>query len=133
MGIIATDKKQITLIFDPSTKLGRECRAYAESAQARIQTIDVNKTKIADTEWADIADRLGMKVTDLIATDHPTFTTIYGENVKLDEEHAFKILDKNPQCIVYPIALRGDRAVRAKSFADILDLIDPDTGEVPIP
>ncbi|TRZ45269.1 arsenate reductase family protein [Robertkochia solimangrovi] len=133
MGIIATNDRQITLIYDSSTKLGRECQAYAASSDKRLLTIDINKTKIASTEWAEIAQKLGLSVPELIATKHPAFTNIYGVDVDIDEESAFKILEKHPETVVYPIAIRGDRAIMAHIFTDILKLVDPDSGEVPIP
>ncbi|MCM5663309.1 arsenate reductase family protein [Galbibacter mesophilus] len=133
MSILATNDRQITFIFNPSTKLGRECQAYVASSDAKILAIDLTKTKIADTEWVEIAERLGRTVPELIPTDHPAFTNTYGENVKLDDDDALKVLNKNPETLVYPIAIRGEKAVMAHSFSDILKLIKPDSSDVKIP
>ncbi|QLE02602.1 hypothetical protein HX109_13930 [Galbibacter sp. BG1] len=133
MSILATDDKQITLIFDPSTKLGRECQAYAVSSEAKVLAIDLTKTKVADTEWVEIADRLGKTVPELIAKDHPAFTNQFGEDVELDSTDALKVLNKNPETLVYPIAIRGDKAVMAHTFSDVLKLIKPDSSDVKIP
>ncbi|MDG3582016.1 MULTISPECIES: arsenate reductase family protein [Galbibacter] len=133
MGIIATNENQIKFIFDSSTKLGRECQAYAASAGAKILAIDINKTKIADTEWAEIAERVGKTLPELIATDHPAFTNTYGTNVELDENDALKVLNKHPEAFVYPIAIRGNEAIVAHSFSDVLKLVKPDSSGIDIP
>lgn len=133
MSIISTNDRQITFIFDPSTKLGRECQAYAVSSEAKILAIDLTKTKIADTEWVEIAERIGKTVPELIAKDHPAFTNLYGEGIELDNTDALKVLNKNPETLVYPIAIRGDKAVMAHTFSDILKLIKPDSSDAKIP
>ena len=126
MSIISTNDRQITFIFDPSTKLGRECQAYALSSEAKILAIDL-------TEWVEIAERIGKTVPELIAKDHPAFTNLYGEGIELDNTDALKVLNKNPETLVYPIAIRGDKAVMAHTFSDILKLIKPDSSDVKIP
>ncbi|MCF8714405.1 hypothetical protein JM658_06130 [Joostella atrarenae] len=133
MSIIATDDRQITFIFDPSTKLGRECQAYAVSSEAKVLAIDLTKTKIADTEWVEIANRVGKTVPELISKEHPAFTNLFGENVELDDTDALKVLNKHPETLVYPIAIRGDKAVMAHTFSDILKLIKPDSSDINIP
>ena len=55
------------------------------------------------------------------------------EQCRKDIINSLKVLNKNPETLVYPIAIRGDKAVMAHTFSDILKLIKPDSSDVKIP
>jgi hypothetical protein len=77
---------------------------------------------------------LNVTVDKLIDQDHPIFKEIYGdEKVDLDETDAMKVLAKHPETLVFPIGIRGNRAVRVKLLSDLNELLDADTGEIPQP
>lgn len=130
MGVIAENERQINFYYYPDHKLSKESLAYAESAKADILKINLKKTKLTGTEWKELAEKLDKSVEDLIEKEHPVFREKFGKDAKLSEEDAIKILQNQPEVLVYPIAIRGDKAVQARIYSDILKLHKPDTGNV---
>lgn len=131
MGVLAKSERQLLVIFHSDSELGKQCKATAQASNADTLTIDLKKTKITGTEWAEIAKMLGKDVFDLIQQDHPDFKEKYGtEKVSLDEHDAIRVLENNPQVLYFPIAIRGEKALQASKTADITKLFNPDTGEI---
>lgn len=134
MSIIATKENQINLYICNEDALTKRVIAYAKSSKATLYVVDVCKSKLTGTEWLELASKAGLSVSDFIQVDHPTFKYAYKDNcVSLDENSAIKVLNNHPEVLVYPIALRGKKAVLCKSEATILELQTSDTGEVRIP
>ena len=111
----------------------REVYAYAESAEVKLRAIDVTKEKVTGTLYTELADLLGIEVKDIIPTDHSSFVEKHGEKVSLDNDGAIKILQKEPDMLIYPIAVRGKKAIIAKLYGDITQLFNSDTAAVDIP
>jgi arsenate reductase-like glutaredoxin family protein len=131
MIVIATIENQINVNEDSLTK---KVIAFAHATKTELNIIDVCKTKITGTEWAELASKANLSIADFIQTEHPIYTDIYKKNsVTLDDESAIKILHAHPEVLVYPIALRKNKAVLCKTESDLLQLQSSDTGEVPIP
>ena len=59
MGVIAMDKKQLTLYYSSENSLGKQVHAYVKSSGKDQLTIDISKTNITGTQWAELADGLG--------------------------------------------------------------------------
>ncbi|GAA0871697.1 hypothetical protein GCM10009117_08430 [Gangjinia marincola] len=135
MGIIAKDDNQITLIYNPETSLGKQVRAYAASSKAVLQVVDLSNQTLADSEWAEISSLLGKPLRDIISQDHPIFREAYGnKEIQLTDDHdAIKLLNKHPEIVVYPILIRGDQTIQAKTYADVLKLIESDSADIRIP
>lgn len=129
----AENNRQINLYYNSNSSLGRKCYALAESSGAKVLGIDLTNTKVTGTDWAEIADMLEVKVLDLIDQEHPIFRELYGEKVDLNSTDAMKILEKNPETLIFPIAIRGGQAIQAKGVNDLNVLIRPDTGGIPQP
>ena len=66
MGIIATNKNQNILFYNSNNSIGKQCLAYTEDSKNDVLTIDVSKTKVADTQWVEICDKLNLKLEDLV-------------------------------------------------------------------
>lgn len=134
MGVLARSDREIILFYDSLSELGKKCRAQAESAGVHVKIIDLLNEKVTGTEWAKIAELLGKDVQELINQDHPIFKELYGDDkVELNENGAITILEKHPETLVFPIAIRGNRAIQAKGSSSIAKLIDPDGGNIPQP
>ncbi|KQC33602.1 hypothetical protein AAU57_09925 [Nonlabens sp. YIK11] len=130
---IATDEHEITLIYNSDIKNHKEIFAYAKSADDNLNAIDVTKQKLTGTFFTELADLLGIQVKDLIPTDHSAFVQKHGEHVKLDNDGAIKILQHEPDMLIYPIAVKGKKAIVAKLYGDITQFFDTDTAAVNIP
>ncbi|WP_124980375.1 hypothetical protein [Nonlabens xiamenensis] len=130
---IATDPRQLILIYNSVQKNHREIHAYAVSADKNLLAIDVSKDKVAGTVWTEIADLLQVRVRDLIHTDHAIFEEKYGKNHDVDCDGAIKILQHEPDMLIFPYLIRGGQAKETRLYSDVLEFFDNDTAEVRIP
>ncbi|WP_430428782.1 arsenate reductase family protein [Maribacter litoralis] len=134
MGVIAMDKKQITLYYSSENSIGKQLNAYVESSGKDHLTIDISKTNVTGTQWAELAEGLGKNVSDLVNTDLPDFKETYGENyVDLDNDGWLKILDKNPRFLKNAIVIKGDKYIELTSASDYKQYMDPDSAGIEKP
>ncbi|AGC78269.1 hypothetical protein LX97_02939 [Nonlabens dokdonensis] len=130
---LATNPRQIVLIYNSEQKSHREIFAYAKSADKDLLAIDISKEKVAGTVWTEVADLLDKRAMDLIHTTHSSFIKKYGENHELDCNGAIKMLQKDPEMLIYPYAIQDRRAKEIKLYNEMLSFFDPDTAEINIP
>jgi arsenate reductase-like glutaredoxin family protein len=130
---LATDPKQIILFYNSNQKSHRETLAYAESADKRLLSIDVSKDKVAGTAWTEIADALQLRASDLLHTDHSSYVQKYGEHHDIDCNGAIKTLQKDPDMLIFPIAIQGEKGIEIKLYSDMLKFFDADTAAIRIP
>ncbi|MEP2058179.1 MAG: hypothetical protein ABJJ05_10260 [Maribacter litoralis] len=134
MGVIAMDKKQITLYYSSENSIGKQLNAYVESSGKDHLTIDISKTNVTGTQWAELAEGLDKNVSDLVNTDLPDFKETYGENyVDLDNDGWLKILDKNPRFLKNAIVIKGDKYIELTSASDYKQYMDPDSAGIEKP
>ena len=134
MGVIAMDKKQITLYYSSENSIGKQLNAYVESSGKDHLTIDISKTNVTGTQWAELAEGLGKDVSDLVNTDLPDFKETYGENyVDLDNDGWLKILDKNPRFLKNAVVIKGDKYIELTSASDYKQYMDPDSAGIEKP
>lgn len=128
MGVIAMDKKQITLYYSSENSLGKQINAYVESSDKKNLTIDISKTNVTGTQWAEMAEGLNKQISELINTEHPDFKSAYGDNdVNLDDDGWLKVLDKNPHLLKHPIVIKGEHFIELESGSDFKQYIEPDS------
>jgi len=128
------DKKQITLYYSSENSIGKQLNAYVESSGKDHLTIDISKTNVTGTQWAELAEGLGKNVSDLVNTDLPDFKETYGENyVDLDNDGWLKILDKNPRFLKNAIVIKGDKYIELTSASDYKQYMDPDSAGIEKP
>jgi arsenate reductase-like glutaredoxin family protein len=130
---LATDDRQIVLIYNSAEKNHREIRAYAEAAQKPVLDIDIQKTQIGKTVWTEIADLLNCNVEEIIDTNHNSFTSKHGTDVKLESHDALDMLQKDPDMLTYPIMVWGDYAKIVKLYGNAVEFFNRDTSGVRIP
>lgn len=128
MGVIAKNENQITLYYNSETSLGKQTYAYVESAEKDILAIDISKTKVTGTQWAELADNLNIPIKDLVDQDHPNFVEVYGKDkVDLDEDDWFSVLEKTPSVLACAIVVDGEKTIPIKSPSDFVKYIDDDS------
>lgn len=130
---IATNDRELVLVYNSDIKNHREIYAYAQSADADLNALDVTKERITGTLYSELALLLGKEVKDLIPTDHSAFIQKHGENVELDNDGAIKILQNEPDMLIFPIAVRGKNALIAQLYGDITKLFNTDSAAIDIP
>lgn len=122
MGVIATNRNLITIYTLSHHQLLKKCLAIAKTHNTEIQLIEIDKTKITGTEWAELANMLGTSISDFVQKDDVKRNLNSSNDITFDDEDAVKLLQNYPESLKHPIALRNDKAVLIKSENDILKL-----------
>jgi arsenate reductase-like glutaredoxin family protein len=130
---LATNQRQIVLIYNSNQKSHREILAYATAAGKELLTVDVCKGTVAGTLWTEIADVLQVNVRDLLHTDHSSYENKYGKGHQIDDTGPIKTLQKDPEILLYPIAIKGNKGMEVKLYNEMLKLFDVDTAAIKIP
>ncbi len=125
MGVIARDENQLTLIYSSNTRVGRWTLSYLEGIDKPFLAIDLAKTKVADTQWAEIADSMGVRIGDLVDKRQLEIET---EGTKdFDDNDWLKIIQKNDAVISYPIAIMGQRVEQIINAPAIMEFFEVDS------
>lgn len=125
MSIVATNKRQLTLIYNSQTSLGKQTLGYVQGTDDRIQTIDISKTKLGDTAWVSIADGLKKPLHELFAKDLPELPEVNAS--EFDTDDWLKLLQKNPGFLQKPIAINGEKYMQVETPSEVLRFFDADS------
>lgn len=131
--MISRKDNLINLYYHPNHINSKKCIAIANANKAAVQAIDIEKTRISQTHWSEMAELLNISVIDMVDLEHDKVVSKFGKVPEIDEFSALKIIQNNPEVVKAPVAIRGQKAVFAKNSRDILKLQNTDTGEVRIP
>lgn len=123
MGEIATSERQITLFYNSKSKRAKQALAYARAEGLPIREIDILRTPPTGTQIAELSDRLGIMVKDLVNQEHPAYTSKF-EKHEFSSDDWIKMIRNNPEIMKQPIALKGDITVLVETPTDILKLWD---------
>lgn len=108
MGTIATDNGKVILYYNSADSLGKQAYAYVNSTNRGILAIDISKTKVTGTQWAEIATKLQTTISGLVNQEHPDFKNTYKtENASLSEDDWIKVLQNHPSSLRCPILVDG--------------------------
>lgn len=128
MGVIAKDDRKITLYYSGQTSLGKQTLGYVEASKKEVLAIDISQTKVTGTQWVELADKLKLRVSDLINTDHPDFVQIYGsKKLEMEQHDWLKVLEKTPHILGYPIVLVGNVCHRIETPSDFVKFMEHDS------
>ena len=121
MGEIATSNRQITLFYSSKSIRAKQTLAYAKAEGLAIQEIDILRTRLTGTQIAELADRLHMKIKDLVNQEHPSYTSRF-EHHDFSDDDWIKMIRHNPEILKQPIALRGDVTILVETPTDIIKI-----------
>lgn len=125
MGVIARDDRQLTLIYSSNTRVGRHTMSYLAGIDEKYLAIDLAKTKVADTVWAEIASALGVKIGDLVDKRELDLSSESTEN--FGSTDWLKIIQKNDFVISRPIVIKGKRTMQIDNPTEILEFFEVDS------
>ena len=123
MGEIATSERQITLYYNSKSKRAKQALAYAQAEGLPIHEIDILRTPPTGTQIAELSDRLGILVKDLVNQQHPAYTSKFGHH-EFSSGDWIKMIRNNPEIMKQPIAIKRDITVLVETPTDILRLWD---------
>ncbi|WP_339626574.1 hypothetical protein [uncultured Winogradskyella sp.] len=121
MGEIATSNRQITLFYSSKSVRAKQTLAYAKAEGLPILEIDILKTKLTGTQIAELAEKLHLKIEDLINQEHPAYTSHF-EHHNFSSNDWIKMIQHNPKIMKQPIALRGDVTILVETPTDIIKI-----------
>lgn len=125
MGVIARNDKQLTLIYSSNTRVGTHTLSYLTGIDEKYLAIDLAKTKVSDTQWAEIADALGVKIGDLV--DKRQLGMDVDSTAEFGSNDWLKIIQNNDSVISKPIAIMGKRTKQIDNPTEILEFFDVDS------
>lgn len=121
MGEIATSERQITLFCHSNSVRAKKTLAYAMAEGLPILQIDMLKTPLTGTQIAELADRLGLEIKDLVNQEHPAYTKHF-EHHDFSEDDWIKMIKNNPEIMKQPIAIRGKLTILVETPTDIIKI-----------
>lgn len=125
MGVIARNERQLTLIYSSNTRVGRHTLSYLTGMEEPYLAIDLAKTKVADTQWAEIAEALGVKIGDLVDKRELDLSSESAAEFSADDW--LKIIQHNDSVISRPIAIKGTRTKQIDNPTEIMEFFEVDS------
>ena len=108
MKSIARDENQITLIYNSENHVGERTFAHASAIKDKeLQAIDIAKTPLTGTQWAELADGLNTDVKGLLSFENVSDDDEI-KTADYDENDYIKIIEHRPELLAHPILIHGD-------------------------
>ncbi|WP_452219638.1 arsenate reductase family protein [Lacinutrix salivirga] len=118
----------IKLYYNSKNSIGKQALAYVNSSKKDILAIDLSKTKLTGTQWIEIAENLGVLLSELVNQEHPNFRENYGgEQVNLNEDDWIKILTNSPETLKGCILMIDNAFYTINTPSAIASYLEPDT------
>ena len=128
MGVIATNNRELNLYYNANNSIGMQTLAFVQASKKKVLAVDLSKTKVTGTQWAELADLLGIPIKDLINTEHPDFIKLYGKDNDLEgDDDWIKVLQKNPSVVTQPILVNGNKAMQVNTPSDVMVFLDAES------
>ena len=119
-----THNREILIYYNPESRSDRLTVAHAQGISQHIKTYAYTQSPSTGTSWQMIIRSLGIHPKKLMNKAHPYYQQ-YIRGREFDEENWLKVIARNPELIIAPIAVRGRRAVLCTSPTDIYKLTTP--------
>ncbi|HZY82066.1 MAG TPA: hypothetical protein VFE50_21225 [Cyclobacteriaceae bacterium] len=118
--MIENQPNEITLIFHSDKPEDRKTRAYVETLEGyAIKTLDLKRENITETQLAEVANKLGVSIDDLVDaeySDRAKISSVKGQR----EQDTLKLLAHEPILVATPILIIGDHAYQFESSYDLI-------------
>ena len=121
MGEIARSDRQITLYCNAESGRAKQTLAFAEAEGLPILEVDILKTPLTGTQIAELADRLGLEIKDLVNQEDPSYELKF-EHHDFSAEDWITMIKKHPEIMKQPIALKGEHTILVETPTDIFKI-----------
>ena len=120
-GVISTSERQITMFYNSKSDKAKQTLAYARTHGLAIEEIDISKTPLTGTQIAELADRLSIKINELVNQEHFKYRRKF--NFKdFSSEDWITMIQNHPEIMKQPIVLRGNKTMLVETPTDILKI-----------
>ena len=118
MQVMKVPISEILVYYDPASPIGKKTLAHAYAVSTKVNDVEYHKTRFTTTIWKQVLSMLKMQPKQLLNKSHPYYQKhIRGR--EFDDEGWLNILIRNPDLIIAPIAISGNRAILCKNPMDI--------------
>lgn len=115
--------KEVVIIYNFKVQGNREALAYAKQIAQNVNEIDISKNPLTERQLAELLDRLGVGIADIIDQRSELYKEKY-KDVDMEEADWLGVIKRNPELMRTPIGILGDKAVICESPNDMLKLDD---------
>ncbi len=123
---------ELIIYFDPSSNMGKQTRAIAQTISNNINLIDYHKQPLTTTLWKDIINMLDLKPKDLLDKSRKDYQEKIAGNT-FTMSGWLEVLMNNPQMIKAPIAIFQNKAILCKKPTDLLQFDRKSRTSVKVP
>ncbi|MBV7268121.1 hypothetical protein [Winogradskyella luteola] len=123
---MATNTKHnlINCYYAGGSEFGDQLEAFLEASDKNTLPIDITKSMPSDTQWHDMAKRLGVSLKSFLNTER---VDEFYEKDSYSEESLVKIINKNPKAFIGAIVMEGDRIAHITRYTELLEFYDVDS------
>lgn len=118
-GVKSTSDGQITLFYNSKTQSGKQTLVYARTHGLPLEKVDILKTQLTGTQITELANRLGIKIDEMVNQEHYKYRRKFTAQCFTSEDW-ITVIQNHPEIMKQPIALRGNRTVLVETPTDII-------------
>jgi arsenate reductase len=113
--------REITVYLGGNDYKDTQTVAYAKSEGYAVRSVDVRKESFTGTQLLQLADKMEIKLPDLIDQQKPFFKTLSAQNT-YNTEGWMELILNNPEIIKTPIIQRGNKVYFIDTPTDALKI-----------
>jgi len=113
-----THSRELLIYYDPQSSADRKTLAHAQGTGQKVISYAHGKSRSTTTIWKSILASMDMHPKELLNKAHP----YYQANIKGKEFNMhgwLNILQRNPELIRHPIAMKGTKAIFCETPTDV--------------
>lgn len=112
----------LTIYHNPRCSKSREGVQFLEENNIDFQVVKYLNEPLSENELKEIIGKLGIKPIELVRTKEEIWKNNYKDKSLTDDE-IIKAMHENPRLIERPIVVNGDKAVIARPFSLIKNIL----------
>ena|SRR5690554_6272625 len=112
----------LTIYHNPRCSKSREGVQFLEENNIDFQVVKYLNEPLSESELKEIIGKLGIKPIELVRTKEEIWKKNYKDKSLTDDE-IIKAMLENPRLIERPIVVNGDKAVIARPFSLIKNIL----------